>query len=120
MFKVAGVSTHKGVTKVRFANDLVSRIKLLNKAGHTDVQLVELPTAMSKGDAVKHLKTLDMYATAGEAIDASDAKYNAVKVSKPKAAKPAKAAKPKKAAPSLATIKAKAGVVDEAEPAATE
>ena len=30
MFKVIGVSTLKGITKVRFANDMVSRVKILN------------------------------------------------------------------------------------------
>ena len=32
-FTVAGTATLNGNTKVRFANDLVARIKILNKAG---------------------------------------------------------------------------------------
>ena len=43
MFKVTGVSTQDGLTKVRFANDFVSRVKMLIKAGHTDIELMELP-----------------------------------------------------------------------------
>ena len=86
MFTVTGVSTLNGKTKVRFANDLVSRVKILNKDGHTDINLIELPTAVSKADAVKHLKTTDLYAKFGAAIDAADEKYSSlgtVKVTKP-------------------------------------
>ena len=56
LFTVAGTATHKGVTKVRFANDLVARIKILNKAGATDVNLVELPQPMTKLQALKYLQ----------------------------------------------------------------
>ena len=76
MFKVTGISTLNGVTKVRFANDMVSRVKILNKDGHKDINLIELPNALSKADAVKHLKTTDLYVKFGAAIDAADHKYN--------------------------------------------
>ena len=39
MFKVTGISTFQGKTKVRFANDLVSRVKILVKSGHEDINL---------------------------------------------------------------------------------
>ena len=54
-FTVAGTATHNGVTKARFANDLVARIKILNKAGATDINLVELPTPMTKLQALQYL-----------------------------------------------------------------
>lgn len=57
-FSVAGVSTQHGVTKVRFANDLVSRTKLLAKGGHSPLELVELPRAMTKAEACQHLLSL--------------------------------------------------------------
>ena len=38
-FTVAGVSTQFGITKVRFANDIVSRTKLLAKGGHSPPHL---------------------------------------------------------------------------------
>jgi hypothetical protein len=76
MFKVIGISTLNGVTKVRFANDMVSRVKILNKDGHKDINLVELPNALSKADAVKHLKTTDLYVKFADAINAADHKYN--------------------------------------------
>jgi len=56
LFTVAGTSNRQGEVKVRFANDLVSRIKALHRAGHTDVNLVELPKAMSKLEALQYLQ----------------------------------------------------------------
>lgn len=76
MFKVTGISTLNGQTKVRFANDLVSRVKILNKDGHKDINLVELPNALSKADCVKYLKSSDLYTKFASAIDAADAKYS--------------------------------------------
>lgn len=101
MFTVTGISTFQGKTKVRFANDLVSRVKILNKEGHQDIELIELPNALSKLDCVKYLKTTDLYANPkfAAAIDAADEKYTdmgTVKVSKP--------------AISLDAIKARAGI----------
>ena len=98
-FKVAGVSTLNGKTKVRFANDLVSRVKMLNKSGHTNIQLEELPNALTKPEIVTYLKqnqALMAVAHYAEAINLADEKYNAstVKVSKP----------------SLDAIKARAGI----------
>ena len=76
MFKVIGISTLNGVTKVRFANDMVSRVKILNKDGHKDINLIELTASLSKADAVKHLKTTDLYVKFADAINAADHKYN--------------------------------------------
>ena len=103
MFKVTGVSRNNGVFKVRFANDM-SRVKVLMKTGNDEIELLELPQALSKGDCVKHLKGIDLYQRAEfkEAIDTADAKYNGsatVKVAGVKVKAPAKAS---------ATAKAKA------------
>ena len=98
LFKVAGVSTLAGKTKVRFANDLVSRVKMLVKDGHTDIELLELPEPMTKSDVVKFLKTTDLVYTErfADAIVTADMKYNTVKVTKPEI--------------SLDAIKARAGI----------
>lgn len=57
LFTVAGTATNKdGTVKARFANDLVARIKILNKAGCTDINLVELPKAMTKLEALQYLQ----------------------------------------------------------------
>ena len=57
-FAVAGVSTLEGKTKLRFANDTM-RIKILAKNGHTNVELLELPSEMTKAEAVQHLKSIE-------------------------------------------------------------
>ena len=49
-FEVAGTSTLNGVTKVRFANDYVGRMKILFKNGHDNVELIELGSKMTKAD----------------------------------------------------------------------
>ena len=99
LFKVAGVSTHNGITKVRFANDFVSRVKMLVKAGHTDIELFELVEPLTKPEVVAYLKTTELMQTAryAEAINLSDEKYNTVKVAKP--------------AISLDAIRARVGIV---------
>jgi hypothetical protein len=56
-FAVAGVSTLNGKTKIRFAND-VMRIKILAKNGHTDIELIDLPHAMTKSEIVQHMKSM--------------------------------------------------------------
>lgn len=56
LFTVAGTARNAdGTVKARFANDLVARIKILNKAGCTDVNLVELPRAMTKLEALQFI-----------------------------------------------------------------
>ena len=58
LFTVAGTATNAdGTTKARFANDLVARIKILHKAGCTNVNLIELPHAMTKLEALQYLQT---------------------------------------------------------------
>jgi hypothetical protein len=110
MFKVAGVSTLKGEVKVRFANDM-TRVKVLAKNGHTDIELRELPEAMDKPAVVTYLKTTDLYTDARftAAIDSADAKYNESKTVKVSKAKPEQ--------PSLDKIKARASKA-QAEPVA--
>lgn len=54
MFNFAGVSTLNGVIKPRFANDML-RVKTLEKNGHTAINLVQLPNAMTKLEAVEYL-----------------------------------------------------------------
>lgn len=108
-FKVAGVSRLNGQVKVRFANDL-TRVKMLAKSGHTDIELMELPQAMTKPEAVSYLKTTDLYKVSDfqTAIDAADGKYNAApKMPRVKAEKAAKVTK-SKGKPSLDAIKARA------------
>lgn len=69
LFTVAGTAKNAdGTVKARFANDLVARIKILNKAGCTDINLIELPKAMTKLEALQHLQSLGMTGDAGYAV----------------------------------------------------
>ena len=99
-FTVAGTATNPdGTTKARFANDLVARIKILNKAKCTNINLVELPRAMTKLEALQYLTEQGItdgdagYAVAAKLSEkAKVAKKGEVKVKATKVAKaPAKA-----------------------------
>ena len=68
LFTVAGTSNLNGEVKVRFANDLVSRIKTLHRGGHTDVNLVELPKPMTKLEALQYLQSQSPMGDAGYAV----------------------------------------------------
>lgn len=57
-FTHAGVSRQKGKFKVRFAND-ASRIKILEKNGHKDLDIIELPNPMNKIDVVNYLLSIN-------------------------------------------------------------
>jgi len=62
LFTVAGTATNAdGTTKARFANDLVARIKILNKAKCTAINLVELPSPMTKLQALQFLQDTQGY-----------------------------------------------------------
>ena len=98
MFTVAGTATNPdGTTKARFANDLVARIKILNISGCTNINLVELPRAMTKLEALQFLTENGItdgdagYAVANKLAEKSkiakkgEVKVKAVRASAPKA-----------------------------------
>ena len=62
MFTVAGIATDKnGNTKVRYTNDLQSRVKKLYSDNFTNINFVELGREMTKLEACKHLLTIDIF-----------------------------------------------------------
>ena len=107
LFTVVGTSTLDGVTKVRFANDTL-RTKVLQKHGHTDINLVELDTAMTKLEAVQAIQSGDEFASA--ACQAAIADY--LDANAPKVKAVATPTATKKAAPKA---KATAKVADTSE-----
>ena len=120
LFTVAGVSrTPKGELKARFATDLVTRTKVLQK-DQTDIDLIELREPMTKADAVAFLLSIQFATTDDGVVNAEKqaALEEALERRAPKSAKKEQkgnkeAKKPKKekptaAAPTLATIRAKA------------
>ncbi len=58
LFTVAGTSRRNGTVKFRFSNDLKGRIPMLVRTGHTEINLVELPEAMTKAAAIQFLATV--------------------------------------------------------------
>ena len=94
-FSVAGVSTIKGVTKVRFANDYVGRMKTLIKNEHQDIEMIELGGEFSKAEVCQILMAHEKFQ--GEAAQSAIAEFvvrnvKSIKVAKPKAVKAAKPA----------------------------
>ena len=69
LFTVVGTATNPdGTTKVRFANDLVARVKILTKSGCSNIELIELPKAMTKLEALQFLQEKGAARDAGYAI----------------------------------------------------
>jgi hypothetical protein len=53
-YTVVGTSVCNGKMKVRWATDMM-RIKVLQRTGHSDIELFELPSAMTKTAAVQYM-----------------------------------------------------------------
>lgn len=113
MFKVTGVSRFKGQFKVRFANDM-TRVKLLVKAGNTDIELIELDEPKDKAGCVKALMASDLYKKPefAAAIDEAHEKYCTEKTVKVKSTTVKSTKTTTK--PSLEAIKARAEAAKEA------
>lgn len=71
-FKVAGITTHGTTTKVRFTDDMVRRIKQFSKGGASRIDLVELPTEMTKLEALKYIATLPEFQSAADQATIAD------------------------------------------------
>ena len=58
-YTIAGVSTQGKITKFRVCNgDKDARYKVLERNGCTEINLIDLPSAMSKIDAINYYKSL--------------------------------------------------------------
>jgi hypothetical protein len=78
-FKVAGITIHNGNAKVRFTDDMVRRVKQFSKGGATRIDLVELPSEMTKVEALTYLSTHVDFQSAGDQATISDALADRVK-----------------------------------------
>lgn len=67
-YTVAGTARQNNIVKTRFANDFVTRFKILDKAGCEDIKLVELPEPMSKLKALQYIKELPEFQDEESAI----------------------------------------------------
>jgi hypothetical protein len=71
-FKVAGITIHNGNAKVRFTDDMVRRIKQFTKGGASRVEFVELPSEMTKVEALKYIATLPEFASTSDQATIAD------------------------------------------------
>jgi hypothetical protein len=103
-FKVAGITVHNGNAKVRFTDDMVRRIKQFTKGGASRVDFVELPSEMTKVEALKYLATLPEFSNASDQATIADTLADKSK----EASKGEVKVKASKTKPSLDAIKARA------------
>lgn len=104
-FKVAGITTHNGNSKVRFTDDMIRRVKQFSKGGATRIDLIELPSEMTKVDCLKYLQThADFQSSADQALIADALADREKTASKGEV----KVKTSKKTKPSIDAIKARA------------
>ena len=73
LFKVAGITVHNGNAKVRFTDDMVRRVKQFTKGGATRCDFIELPSEMTKVEALKYMQTHADFQSAEDQATISDA-----------------------------------------------
>lgn len=104
LFKVAGITVHNGNAKVRFTDDMVRRIKQFSKGGATRIDLIELPSEMTKVEALKYLASQEQFKNAEDQATIADALVDREKT----ASKGEVKVKASKIKPSIDAIKARA------------
>jgi hypothetical protein len=114
-FSHAGVSKQDGQFKVRFCNDAL-RTKVLQKNGHTDIDIVELKNPMTKPEIVAYLLSID-FDNGNKEVRAALEQALDKRSDKPKAEKTVKAPKAK-VKPTMESIAAKAKAPAKAKTAA--
>lgn len=111
LFSVVGITVQNGNAKVRFATDLIRRVKIFSKLGATRVDFIELPTPMTKIDALKHMLTAKEFQSAEDQSTINDTMEDKVKESrkgevkvKSKPSLQAIASRPRKSAKATTTV----------------
>lgn len=117
-FKVVGITVHGDSTKVRFTDDMVRRIKQFTKGGATRCDFIELPTEMTKIEALKYMATQPEFANPSDQATIADCLADREKEATKGTVK-VKVAKTK-AKPSVEAIKARAKKAPKAELTAEE
>jgi phage tail tube protein FII len=103
-FKVVGITVHGDSTKIRFTDDMVRRIKQFSKGGASRVDFIELPTEMTKLEALKYMATQPEFAGACDQATIADCITDREK----EASKGTVKVKANKAKPSIEAIKSRA------------
>ena len=107
-FKVVGITTHGDSTKIRFTDDMVRRIKQFTKGGASRVDFIELPSEMTKLEALKYMATQPEFASAGDQATIADCIEDRVKEANKGTVKVKTTKSPKTTKPSIDAIKARA------------
>jgi len=71
-FKVVGITVHNGNAKVRFTDDMVRRVKQFTKGGATRCDFIELPSEMTKIEALKYMLTCKEFSSAEDQTTIED------------------------------------------------
>ena len=103
-FKVAGITVHNGNAKVRFTDDMVRRIKQFTKGGATRADFVELPSEMTKVEALKYMQAHADFQSAEDQATIADSLADREKEARKGEVK----VKVSKTKPSVEAIKARA------------
>ena len=106
-FKVVGITTHGDSTKIRFTDDMVRRIKQFTKGGASRVDFIELPSEMTKLEALKYMATQPEFASAGDQATIADCIEDRVKEANKGTVKVKTTKSPKTTKPSIDAIKAR-------------
>ena len=106
-FKVVGITTHGDSTKIRFTDDMVRRIKQFTKGGASRVDFIELPSEMTKLEALKYMATQPEFASAGDQATIADCIEDRVKEASKGTVKVKTTKSPKTTKPSIDAIKAR-------------
>ena len=106
-FKVVGITTHGDSTKIRFTDDMVRRIKQFTKGGASRVDFIELPSEMTKLEALKYMATQPEFASAGDQATIADCIEDRVKEASKGTVKVKTTKTTKTAKPSIDAIKAR-------------
>ena len=112
-FKVAGITAHGDSIKVRFTDDMIRRIKQFTKGGATRVEFVELPSEMTKAEALTYLMSHELFQSPTDQATLADSLADREKETgkgevKVKTTKVKTTKVSKKATPSIDNIKARA------------
>lgn len=92
-YTFGGVSKRLGVFKVRVGQgDLITRIKMMIKEEHEEIDLIEFPTKMTKAEVCKELLKIERFAPFKDIINETYDKKMGLPVAMTSVAKPTKKA----------------------------
>lgn len=119
LFKVAGITVHNGNAKVRFTDDMVRRVKQFTKGGATRCDFIELPSEMTKVEALKYMQSHADFQSAEDQATIADSLSDREKEAKKGTVK-VKATKPSVEAIKARAKKSKTAEVSESQETVTE